>query len=190
MLQEDDEKRQLYADLMEHTVMPSLRNIAAIVEKKTHLAHVFNLSQLSKMFQFGHSKTDWGGAVGTILMIFYHYVIFTREMEMVIARMKAAGTFFVRSVFALHNFSKSSEFSRLAMRRRMVSFAATDGQSHADPRSRTPDDEGGGRQEGGPPRQAYCIFVSSSPVTPLRPQLKSFAFSLSKFVVLKKNTLW
>jgi hypothetical protein len=190
MLQEDDEKRQLYADLMEHTVMPSLRNVAAIVEKKTHLAHVFNLSQLSKMFQFGQVREresqDWGGAVGTILMVLYQYVIFRREMEMVVARMKAGGSFFARSVFALHKLSKLSEFSRPAMRRRMVSFAANDGQSHADPRSRTPDDEGGGRQEGGPPGQAYCVFVSSSLVTPLRPQLKSFAFSLSRFAVLTK----
>ena len=49
MLVGDEAKRQLYADLVEHTLIPPLRAFANIVATKMHLASLFNISKLDKM---------------------------------------------------------------------------------------------------------------------------------------------
>ena len=49
MLQGDAAKRQLYADLVEATVLPPLRAFCDVVATKSHLAPWFNPAQLDKM---------------------------------------------------------------------------------------------------------------------------------------------
>ena len=49
MLMGDEAKRQLYADLVEYTMVPPLQAFAHIVATKMHLASLFNIAKLDKL---------------------------------------------------------------------------------------------------------------------------------------------
>jgi hypothetical protein len=86
MLMGDEAKRQLYVDLVEYTLMPPLLELANIVATKMHLASLFNITKLDKMFPgLGQS---WA-CKGTLHTIFVDQAIYARQFEAATARMKA-----------------------------------------------------------------------------------------------------
>ena len=85
MLQADAAKRQLYADLVEASHLPPLRTFCDIVATKSHLAPWFNSARLNKIMPgLGES---WA-AKGTLVGIFTDLVIYARQFEAVLVRMK------------------------------------------------------------------------------------------------------
>ena len=78
MLQGDAAKRQLYADLVETTVLPPLRAFCEIVATKSHLAPWFHPARLDKMMPgLGQS---WA-AKGALLNIFSELVSKTDKVN-------------------------------------------------------------------------------------------------------------
>jgi hypothetical protein len=67
MLMADEAKRQLYAELVEYTLIPPLKKLTNIVATKMHLASLFNIAKLDKMLPgLGQS---WA-CKGTLYQIF------------------------------------------------------------------------------------------------------------------------
>jgi hypothetical protein len=86
MLMGDEAKRQLYADLVEHTIVPPLRELANIVATKMHLASLFNVAKLDKMLPgLGQS---WA-CKGALYQIFVDQAIYARQFQAVSTRMQA-----------------------------------------------------------------------------------------------------
>jgi hypothetical protein len=86
MLQGDAAKRQLYADLIETTHLPPLQAFSDIMATKSHLAPWFNPARLDKALPgLGQS---WA-TKATLINIFLDVVIWARQFEAVLARMKA-----------------------------------------------------------------------------------------------------
>jgi hypothetical protein len=86
MLHGDAAKRQLYADLVEATYLPPLRTFDDIVATKSHLAPWFNPARLDKMLPgLGRS---WA-TKSTLMIIFNELVLYARQFETVLDRMKA-----------------------------------------------------------------------------------------------------
>ena len=86
MLMVDEAKRQLYADLVEYTLIPPLREFANIVATKMHLPSLFNIAQLDKMLPgLGQS---WA-CKSSLYQIFVDTAIYARQFEVASARMKA-----------------------------------------------------------------------------------------------------
>jgi hypothetical protein len=85
MLMADEAKRQLYADLVEHTLLPPLREFANVVATKMHLASLFNIAKLDKMLPgLGQS---WA-CKGTQHQIFVDQTVYARQFEAASARMQ------------------------------------------------------------------------------------------------------
>jgi Flp pilus assembly CpaE family ATPase len=86
ILMGDEAKRQLYADLVEHTIVPPLRELANIVATKMHLASLFNIAKLDKMLPgLGQS---WA-CKATLYNIFVDQAVYARQFQAVSAWMQA-----------------------------------------------------------------------------------------------------
>jgi hypothetical protein len=86
MLQGDPAKRQLYADLVEATLLPPLRIFSNIVATKSHRAPWFHPKRLDKILPgLGRS---WS-VKASLINIFAELAIWAQQFEMVLSRMKA-----------------------------------------------------------------------------------------------------
>jgi hypothetical protein len=86
ILQGDAAKLQLYADLVEATYLPPLRAFCEVVPTKSHLAPWFNPARLDMALPgLGQS---WA-AKSSLMTIFCDIVIYARQFEAVMTRIKA-----------------------------------------------------------------------------------------------------
>jgi hypothetical protein len=97
MLQGDAAKRQLYADLVEAMLLPALTPFCDIVATKSHLAPWFKPERLDKMLPgLGQS---WA-AKASLINVFVDLVVWAKQFEAVLARMKAGDNSLVAPTMA------------------------------------------------------------------------------------------
>jgi hypothetical protein len=97
MLQGDAAKRQVYADLVEAMLLPALTPFCDIVATKSHLAPWFKPERLDKMLPgLGQS---WA-AKASLINIFVDLVVWAKQFEVVLARMKAGDNSLVAPTMA------------------------------------------------------------------------------------------
>jgi hypothetical protein len=86
MLQGDAPKRQLYADLVEATLLPPLRAFCDILATKSHFAPWFHPKRLDKMMPGLGCSWD---IKASLINVFVELAIWAEQFEMVLSRMKA-----------------------------------------------------------------------------------------------------